>query len=117
MKILILVLAVLILVLAGCSGQTIVKFQCADGSFVDSAADCPAKTETKVETQTVKKISNLSIQEITEMIRTTKFEKDASFCDNPSNYNLEKISLTPYSIESGNSFSELFEMGKYGSNQ
>jgi len=58
-----------IIALAGCS-QTVVKYQCADGSFVDSAnscssvscktdcpqldcASCPVKTETKVETKTV----------------------------------------------------------------
>lgn len=55
--------------LTGCS-QTIVKYQCADGSFMDSAESCtqvscqtncpeldcnacPVKTETKVETKTV----------------------------------------------------------------
>ena len=71
MRILILVFAVLILVLAGCSTQTTVKYQCVDGSFVDSAnlcssktcpeancpkldcASCPVKTETKVETETI----------------------------------------------------------------
>ena len=58
-------ITLLILVLAGCSKQTIVKYQCVDGSFVDSAnlcsskscpetncpkldcASCPVKTETK----------------------------------------------------------------------
>ena len=61
-----------ILVLAGCSSQTVVKYQCADGSFVDSAdscsavecqtncpaldcSNCPVKTETKtVEKEVVK---------------------------------------------------------------
>lgn len=63
------VLLISIIVLSGCS-QTVVKYQCADGSFVDSAtscssvscktdcpqldcASCPVKTETKVETKTV----------------------------------------------------------------
>lgn len=73
MKFLIVIVALLILVLAGCSVQTTVKFQCADGSFVDSAnlcssktcpetncpkldcASCPVKTETKVVTNTVEK--------------------------------------------------------------
>lgn len=54
-----------LVVVAGCSSQTIVKYQCADGSFVNSVdlcvsktypetvcpelncADCPVKTETK----------------------------------------------------------------------
>lgn len=66
------ILLLSILALAGCSTQTIVKYQCADGSFVDSAtscssvscktdcpkldcASCPVKTETKVETKTVEK--------------------------------------------------------------
>ena len=70
MKYLILgVLLISIIALAGCS-QTVVKYQCADGSFMDSAnscsavscktdcpqldcASCPVKTETKVETKTV----------------------------------------------------------------
>jgi len=59
-----------VLLLAGCSAQTVVKYQCADGYFVDSAdvcppvecqancpeldcSACPVKTETKVETKTV----------------------------------------------------------------
>ena len=63
----------LILVLAGCSSQTTIKYQCVDGSFVDSVnlcssktcpeancpkldcASCPVKTETKVETKTIEK--------------------------------------------------------------
>src|SRR3989338_5978457 len=62
-------LLISIIVLTGCS-QTVVKYQCADGSFVDSAdscssvsckmdcpqldcASCPVKTETKVEIQTI----------------------------------------------------------------
>lgn len=75
MKILIfLFMTLLILVLAGCSTQTMVKYQCVDGSFVDSVnlcsskncpesncpkldcASCPVKTETKVETKTIEKI-------------------------------------------------------------
>ncbi len=70
MKFLIWIVALLSLVLVGCSAQTLVKYQCADGSFVDSAtlcssrtcpesncpkldcASCPVKTETKVETKT-----------------------------------------------------------------
>jgi hypothetical protein len=64
------ILLLSILVLAGCSTQTVVKYQCADGSFVESADSCPAiecqtncpeldcsncpvKTETKVETKTL----------------------------------------------------------------
>ncbi len=35
------ILIVSILALAGCS-QTVVKYQCADGSFVDSATFCPS---------------------------------------------------------------------------
>lgn len=31
-----------ILVLTGCSTQTVVKYQCADGSFVESADTCPS---------------------------------------------------------------------------
>ena len=66
MKFLIGILALLILALAGCSTQTTVKYQCADGSFVDSANlrssktcpevncpkvdcdSCPVKTENKI---------------------------------------------------------------------
>ncbi len=44
MKFLIGIVALLILVLAGCSLQTTVKFQCTDGSFVDSANQCSSKT-------------------------------------------------------------------------
>ena len=58
--------------MSGCS-QTVVKYQCADGSFVDSVnlcssktcpeancpkldcASCPVRTETKIETKTVEK--------------------------------------------------------------
>ena len=63
------IMLISVLILAGCS-QTVVKYQCADGSFVDSAdacpavecltncpeldcSNCPVKTETKVETKTV----------------------------------------------------------------
>ena len=64
-------LLISIIVLAGCS-QTVVKYQCNDGSFADSAtlcaskisqasqdcpkldcASCPTKTETKVEAKTI----------------------------------------------------------------
>ena len=73
MKYYILLFVSLTLVLAGCSAQTLVKYQCVDGSFVDSAnscssktcpeancprldcASCPIKTETKIETKTVEK--------------------------------------------------------------
>ena len=66
------ILFISILVLAGCSSQTVVKYQCADGSFVDSAdlcsvvecqtncpeldcSNCPVKTETKtVEKEVIK---------------------------------------------------------------
>ena len=44
MKFLIEIVVLLILVLAGCSIQTTVKYQCVDGSFVDSANLCPSKT-------------------------------------------------------------------------
>lgn len=72
MKYLILgILLISIIALTGCS-QTVVKYQCSDGSFVDSAkscssvscktdcpqldcASCPVKTETKVETKTIEK--------------------------------------------------------------
>jgi len=36
------ILMISVLLLAGCSTQTVVKYQCADGSFVDSADSCPA---------------------------------------------------------------------------
>ena len=73
MKFLIGIVALLILILAGCSTQTTVKYQCVDGSFVDSVNlcssktcpeancpkldcnACPVKTETKIETQTLTK--------------------------------------------------------------
>jgi len=44
MKFLIGIVALLILVLAGCSVQSITKYQCVDGSFVDSANLCSSKT-------------------------------------------------------------------------
>ena len=44
MKLLIGIVALLFLILAGCSVQTITKYQCADGSFVDSANLCPKVT-------------------------------------------------------------------------
>ena len=63
------ILLLSILVLAGCSSQTIVKYQCADGSFVDSADACPSvecqtncpkldcsSCPVKTETKTVEKI-------------------------------------------------------------
>ena len=64
-------LIALVLFLVSCSLQTTVKYQCADGAFVDSAnlcsskmcpetncpkldcSACPVKTETKIETKTV----------------------------------------------------------------
>lgn len=61
-----------LIVVAGCSSQTIVKYQCVDGSFVDSAdscsavkcqtncpeldcSNCPVKTETKTVEKTITK--------------------------------------------------------------
>ncbi|MBU0471515.1 MAG: hypothetical protein KKF65_02750 [Nanoarchaeota archaeon] len=35
------ILLVSVLVLVGCSSQTVVKYQCIDGSFVDSVDSCP----------------------------------------------------------------------------
>ena len=40
------ILLISVLVLAGCSSQTVVKYQCVDGSFVDSADLCP-KSDTQ----------------------------------------------------------------------
>ena len=66
-------LIISVVALSGCSSQTIVKYQCADGSFVNSVnlcssktcpeancpkldcASCPVRTETKIETKTVEK--------------------------------------------------------------
>ena len=36
------IMLISLLILTGCSSQTLVKYQCADGSFVDSANSCPA---------------------------------------------------------------------------
>ena len=49
MKFLIGIVVLLILVLAGCSTQTAVKYQCVDGSFVDSANSCFQKIEPPTE--------------------------------------------------------------------
>ncbi len=41
MKCLIIIIVIFAIILTGCS-QTIVKYQCADGSFVDSVNNCPS---------------------------------------------------------------------------
>ncbi len=48
MRFLMVIAALLVLILAGCSVQTIIKYQCADGSFVDSANLCSSKACTEV---------------------------------------------------------------------
>ena len=94
-----------ILVLAGCSSQTVVKYQCADGSFVDSAdscsavecqtncpaldcSNCPVKTETKtVEKEVVK-------YQCYDGSTKTKL----SDCSNPEKY-LEEVKKTTFDID------------------
>jgi len=49
MKFLIGILVLLLLILIGCTVQTTVKFQCADGSFVDSTDSCIQKIEPQTE--------------------------------------------------------------------
>jgi len=97
-------LLISIMVLSGCS-QTVVKYQCADGSFVDSAnscssvsckTDCPqldcASCPVKTETKTVEKI----VTKYQCYDGTTK--TSISDCKDPESY-LEEIKKTTFNLD------------------
>lgn len=105
MKYLILgILLISIVALSGCS-QTIVKYQCADGSFMDSAnscsavsckTDCPqldcASCPVKTETKTVEKIVT-KYQCYDSSVKTS-----LSDCKNPEEY-LEEVKKTTLNVD------------------
>lgn len=108
MKFLIWIAVLLILVLVGCSVQTITKYQCADGSFVDSANSCssracqesncpPQKLAYKYQCfdgSTSDKITDC--KEIKSYLNTQKIKHSDEFCAKPENKDYQKISINNY---------------------
>ena len=114
MKFLIGIVTLLILILAGCSTQTTVKYQCADGSFVGSANlcssnACPSKIEYK-DREIEKKVyvDKLKVEyldgtikdkkeecsNIQEIIKSIPKKDSVDICSDTANKYLEKIELT-----------------------
>src|SRR3989338_3149445 len=104
MKYLIVLAILSSLVLASCS-QTVVKYQCSDGSFVDSANSCPsvsckndcpqldcASCPIKTETKTVEKIVNKY------QCYDGTLKNSVSDCSDPKQY-MEEVKKITFDID------------------
>ena len=76
--------------------KPVYKYQCFDGSTVDTLNDCPNIVNIKT---------------------NTNFQGNSNFCTDSNNYNVEKISIKSYSEENDENLGETFSDSKWSSNQ